>query len=766
MTLSFSSNDLFLTNTNETAERWYVAIPVPLRKPFAYHVPPIPVHPVAGMRVLVPFGKRRLTGYLIEKVSADTVFPYDLKHIIRILDETPSLPEDLLTFLLRCADYYMHPPGEVLRAALPAGIDWVEKQGELRGPRIKDKQTRLVQATTAAAAALETLRSRAPKRAEVLTAIIENDSILLTELRKAFADATPQVNALEQQGLVRCDVKTVFADPFRNIEVQRDTPPALNEEQRTAVKAITDALQLRTYKGFLLHGITGSGKTEVYLHAAEQAQKLGLGTLVLVPEITLTPQLVGRYRARFGDDLAVLHSGLSDRERYDQWMLLRQNKVRVAIGVRSAIFAPIENLGLILVDEEHDGSFKQERGFPYNARDLSLLRASQTGGVAVLGSATPSLESYRNAQIGKLERLTLHKRATDAPLPDIELIHMANHRNGPKGQSLISGPLFNAINSALAQKQQTILFLNRRGFAPNMLCKACGKVIQCTDCAVSMTLHRRPPKLICHYCGASRPEPKRCPECNSPAIEALGSGTQKIEELLTSLFPGVRVGRLDRDVANASSAETILAKLRDGEMDILVGTQMITKGHDFPSVTLVGVIQSDVGLHMPDFRAGERTFQLLTQVAGRAGRAELPGTALVQTYSPDHPAIYCARTHDYDFFAKQELDARKELGYPPFGKLAALRLNSPDADKVEEAARGLFIKLREAWHQADQPPVELLGPSPAPLAFLQNRHRWQIFLKGASYPPIRRILEAVMSDIESPKGDVRIRLDIDPVSML
>ena len=750
----------------DDSEAWYVAVPVPLRKPFAYKAPATPNPPVAGMRVLVPFGRRRLTGYLIEKVPDETEFPYALKHVIQILDETPSLPSDLLSFLLRCADYYMHPVGEVLRTALPAGMDWVEKKGELKGPRIRDKQTKRIHATEAAAVAMETLGKRAPKRAAVLAAIVADGPINLVELRKMFSDATAQVAALEKKGLVRSEMRTLYADPFRNIEVTRDTPPVLNDEQQTAVDAIGEALEKGGYKGFLLHGITGSGKTEVYLHAAQIARRLGLGTLVLVPEITLTPQLVGRYRARFGDGLAVLHSGLSDRERYDQWMLLRQKKVQVAIGVRSALFAPIENPGLILVDEEHDNSFKQERGFPYNARDLALLRASQCQGVAVLGSATPSLESFRNAQTGKLQLLTLHKRATDAALPDIELIHMTNHKNGPKGQSLISGPLFNAIARTIEQKQQIILFLNRRGFAPNLLCKSCGQVIQCTDCAVSMTLHRRPPKLICHYCGASRPEPSRCPECNSPAIEPIGSGTQKIESLLSALFPGAKVGRLDRDVAGASGAEAILSQLRNGEIDILVGTQMITKGHDFPSVTLVGVIQSDVGLHMPDFRAGERTFQLLTQVAGRAGRAELPGTAMVQTYSPDHPAISCAKTHDYQSFAAQELEAREELGYPPFGKLAALRLNSPDADKVEDAARGLFIKLREAWHQAGQPPVELLGPSPAPLAFLQNRHRWQIFLKGVGYLPIRRILEAVMSDIESPPNDVRIRLDIDPVSML
>ncbi|MBN2339960.1 MAG: primosomal protein N' [Deltaproteobacteria bacterium] len=745
---------------------WLAAVPVPLRKLFAYRVLPgnAPLQP--GMRVLVPFGNRRLTAYLVEPVPPGTQFEYALKTTIRLLDDVPTLPMDLLRFLQKCADYYLHPIGEVLRTALPAGMDWVEKQGALKGPRIKDKQTRLISVNPKCTGDDAALLRRAPKRAKVLAYIRQNGPVLLSELRQRFSDASLQLKKLEADDWVYSEEKTVFGDPFKNATVERDLPPTLNGEQLQAVEQITSALHQHAYGGFLLHGITGSGKTEVYLHAAKEALAQGKGVLVLVPEITLTPQLVARYRARFGDDLAVLHSGLSDRERYDQWKRLHGENVHVAIGVRSALFAPIRNLGLIMVDEEHDSSFKQERGFSYNARDLALLRASLAGAVAVLGSATPSLESFHNAQIGKLKLLQLTKRATDATLPAIELVHLANHKSGPKNQSLISGPLFHEIEQALAKRQQVILFLNRRGFAPNLVCHSCGTVIRCTDCAVSMTLHRRPAKLVCHYCGATRPEPSRCPTCNSPNVSALGTGTQKVEELLQTLFPTARVGRLDRDVAGAGNAEQVLNQLKAGELDILVGTQMITKGHDFPSVTLVGVIQSDVGLHMPDFRASERTFQLLTQVAGRAGRADLVGRALVQTYSPEHPAVACARRHDYLGFAAVELEARKELGYPPFGKLAALRLNSPNEQKVEDAARSLMVKLRDAWHQSGKPTVSLLGPSPAPLAFLQNRYRWQIFLKAPSIGPIRSLLQQVIADIESPPNDVRIRLDIDPVSMM
>lgn len=739
---------------------------MPLRKTFAYRVPATEQPLLGGMRVLIPFGHRRLTGYLIEPIEDEGELPYKIKFVISVLDETPSVPQDLLTFLVKSADYYMHPLGEAIRTALPPGIDWVERKGKLKGPRIKDRHMTIVSINENTRIDIDKLAKRAPKRATIYQYIVANQPIELKSLRQEFKDASAQVKKMVAEKWLVTEQKMVSADPFQNIEVPRDTPPVLNAEQQSAVDQIHRALETNQYQGFLLHGITGSGKTEVYLHAAQMAISQGKGTLVLVPEITLTPQLVSRYRARFGNQLAVLHSGLSERDRYEQWKMLKDGKVQVAIGVRSALFAPIHQLGLILVDEEHDGSFKQERGFSYNARDLSLLRASLCSGVAVLGSATPSLESYRNAQVQKLTLLELTERATAAKLPQVEIVNLSNHKNGPNDQSVISGPLFQQIELTLEKKQQIILFLNRRGFAPNIVCKDCGTVVKCTDCAVSMTLHRNPPVLVCHYCGATRPEPKTCPSCNGSNIFALGTGTQKVERLLQRLFPTARIGRLDRDVANAQNAQRILNRLRDNELDILVGTQMITKGHDFPSVTLVGVLQSDVGLHMPDFRAGERTFQLLTQVSGRAGRADLPGKAQIQTYSPTHPAIDCAQTHDYHTFVHQELASRQELGYPPFGKLAALRLNSPDATKVEIAAQALMMQLKEAWFQCGKPQIQLLGPSPSPLEFLQNRFRWQIFLKSSGYNIIRNLLEAVYPHIESPPADVRIRLDIDPVSML
>jgi primosomal protein N' (replication factor Y) len=539
-------------------------------------------------------------------------------------------------------------------------------------------------------------------------------------------------------------------------------------DQAAAVAAIEARFEARRYGGFLLQGVTGSGKTEVYLRVIARALERGQGALVLVPEITLTPQLVRRYRARFGEGLAVWHSGLTDRERYDQWRLLRSGEVRVAIGVRSAVFAPVRDLAVVVVDEEHDGSFKQERGFPYHARDLALLRAARAGAVAVLGSATPSLEAYDNAAKGKLERLVLTHRATSLPMPRVEIVDLRQHRSGPGGQRVVSGPLHAALHETLARGEQAILFLNRRGFAPSLTCTACGAVRRCDDCAVSLTLHKRPAGLVCHYCGARHPLPERCPTCGAAELKPVGVGTEKAEELIGALFPEARVARLDRDVASGRGAEEVLERLRTGEIDVLVGTQMVTKGHDFPRVTLVGVLLADVGLHMPDFRAGEHTFQLLTQVAGRAGRSALGGRALIQTYSPDHPAIIAARTHDFEGFAELELRSRAELGYPPLGRLAALRLSGPDGARVESAALQLCRALGDARHEAGREgaAVDILGPAPAPIAMVQGRHRWRILLRGKRRDEMRRVILAVYDLIESPPHGVRVQLDIDPVSML
>ncbi|MDJ0764265.1 MAG: primosomal protein N' [Myxococcota bacterium] len=611
---------------------------------------------------------------------------------------------------------------------------------------------------------LELLDDVVPLPEELIRFLKEAASYYMHGLGEVFKTALPPGLDRAVNGTLSTPSPTT--QDFLGSPVATVTPPVLNAEQTAAVEAITSQLHNGGYRGFLLHGVTGSGKTEVYFNAIDTARSLGKGALVLVPEISLTPQLIQRYRARFGDGIAVLHSGLSVRNRRTQWQLLRTGQVRVAIGVRSAIFAPVDRLGIIIVDEEHDASFKQESRFTYNARDLTLLRAARAGAVAVLGSATPSLETYYNAEIGKLEKLRLTKRATSQALPEVTAIDLTKHHSGPGGQTLITQPLYTAICETLEREEQAILFLNRRGFAPSILCGGCGEVIRCRSCSVSLTLHRHPPGLICHYCGSRWQVPSKCPACGATDLCPIGTGTQRAETILSDLFSSARIARMDRDSAAGKKGEAILDKLRQREIDILVGTQMVTKGHDFPYVTLVGVLNADVGLHMPDFRASERTFQLLMQVTGRAGRDQRGGRAFIQTYSTPHPAIDLARFHDYQTFVKMELETRRELGYPPFGRLAALRISSKSPEKVQIASQRLAAELREIHRQQSNPGVTILGPAAAPLEKVQNRYRWRIHLRSHRYDLIRRLIEPVLQTIENPPAGVRIRIDIDPQSML
>jgi primosomal protein N' (replication factor Y) (superfamily II helicase) len=746
---------------------WRVAVPVPLRRLFLYEIPEALGTPQPGVRALVPFGRRRLTGYLLAPADGAESSGLRVRQASALLDQTPALPRELLDFLVAAADYYLHPLGEVLRAALPPGIDPTEFRGELKAPRLKGAVELVATLGAGARDHLEPLRRRAPKRAAVLERLIETGAARAEDLRGIAPDATAHLRRLAADGLVRLEERLKPPDPFARAAVERDAPPVLTSDQAGAVAAVIARLESRSYGGFLLQGVTGSGKTEVYLRVIERALADDRGALVLVPEITLTPQLVRRYRARFGEGLAVWHSGLTDRERFDQWRLLRNGDVRAAIGVRSAVFAPVRDLAVVVVDEEHDTSFKQERGFPYSARDLALLRAARAGAVAVLGSATPSLEAHDNAAKGKLTRLVLAHRATAQPLPKVDVVDMRRHRSGPGGQRLVSGPLCAALQQTLDRREQAILFLNRRGFAPSLTCTSCGAAPTCDDCAVALTLHKRPAGLVCHYCGARRPLPQKCPACGAAELKPIGAGTEKAEEILSALFPMARVARLDRDVASGRGAEAILDGLGRGDIDILVGTQMVTKGHDFPRVTLVGVLLADVGLHMPDFRAAERSFQLLTQVAGRAGRSALGGRAIVQTYSPDHPAIAAASAHDFEGFAALELKARAELGYPPFGRLVALRISGPELPRVEAAALELARAIRDARRSARlDAAVQLLGPAPAPIAMIQGRHRWRILLRGARRDELRRVVLAVYDRVESPPTGVRVQLDVDPAAML
>ncbi|HKU42077.1 MAG TPA: primosomal protein N', partial [Polyangiales bacterium] len=555
----------------------------------------------------------------------------------------------------------------------------------------------------------------------------------------------------------------VSADRFFAAAVARDHVPEPTPQQAAAIEAL--CARLGSGGGFLLHGITGSGKTEVYLRVIAEARARGLGALMLVPEIALTPQLVSRFRARFGDEIAVLHSELGERERYSAWRSLRDGQVNLAIGARSALFAPVPRLGVVIVDEEHDGSFKQEEGFRYQARDMALLRAHRASALCVLGSATPSLESYRLSQTGKLGLLELPERATSQTLPPISLVDLERHRRGPTGSAYLSAPLYQELSTCLAAREQAILFLNRRGFAPSMQCRACGELVRCPACSVSLTQHRRERSLRCHYCDFSMPSDAACPTCSGRAFRELGLGTERLEAELREAFPQARVARLDRDTAAADGVSALMERLRRGEIDVLVGTQMVTKGHDVPGVTLVGVILADQSLGFPDFRAAERTFQLLTQVAGRAGRGERPGRVLFQTYQPEHYALRHARTHDYLGFCREELAARRELGYPPFSRLVAVRVDAGSEAETRRRAHELAAAARECDEVASGK-VALLGPAPAPIERLRGRYRYRFLLRSADRAALRAVAKVVAARIDQGVAPARASLDVDPVSML
>jgi primosomal protein N' (replication factor Y) len=586
-------------------------------------------------------------------------------------------------------------------------------------------------------------------------------------LRERWKNASDVVKRLAASKLVALEKREAESDPFFTESLARDVAPALTEAQDLAATELSRAIASRTSAAYLLHGVTGSGKTEVYLRAIAAASTEGRGALVLVPEIALTPQLVSRYRARFGDRVAVLHSGLSRKDRHAMWLALRRGEVRAAIGARSAIFAPVPDLGLVIVDEEHDASFKQEEGVRYHARDMAMLRAHRLGAVCVLGSATPSLETEHLARTNKIKRLRLPERAhAAAELPRIELVNLRKTAAGPTGDRRISLPLHRRIAETLARGEQTILFLNRRGFAPSVVCEACGVIATCPDCSVALTFHRRRGgSLRCHTCDYEAAFSGRCASCQSEDVVLEGLGTEKLEDTIAKAFPEARVARLDRDVAAGQKAEAILDRLRKREIDVLIGTQMVAKGHDVASVTLVGVINADAALSMPDFRASERAFQLLVQVAGRAGRGDVRGTVVLQTRDPNHPAIRAAVEHDVDGFAERELRARAELSYPPFSRLVLIRVD----DTEEERARTLSSELARIARETEPCRaglLDVLGPAPAPIARIRGRYRFHLLLRAKVRAPLRQAVTAILAAPRASSRSSRVVIDVDPVGML
>ena len=784
-----------------------VAVTLPVAGRYHYRVPArLRARARVGARVLVRFGGKKVTGVV---VRAEAAPPPDvtLVDVSDVLDDEPALPPELVELCLWIADYYEAPPGEVLRAALPAGSGVAARRvveltdagrAALAGGALPAKMraalARLEHGAVALAGLPAGLRrdvsaliaqglaaegeerdrararlkrervaslampiddaraavAKAPKRAQVV------EMLAAGEVATAKLGAPAVLRELVKAGVVAISERELALDAAPVDAAMAPTSiPTPTAEQAHAVAAITTGAGGR----FLLHGVTGSGKTEVYLRVIAEALAAGKTALVLVPEISLTPQLAARFRARFGDEVAILHSGLSEQARLGEWSRLRRGQARIAVGARSAIFAPLANLGVIVVDEEHDGSFKQEEGVRYHARDVALVRAQRAGATCVLGSATPSLESFAHAQRGQYQLLVLSERPTARPMPAVDVVDLRVHV--PDGEAMLSDVLRTAIGETLAAGDQTILFLNRRGFATFVLCRACGHSFRCSHCAVSLTYHRHSDRLTCHYCGYVRRVPEACPECKaSGTIVRKGLGTERIAEAVAAEFPQARVARLDRDVASGAKVEAVLARVARREVDVLVGTQMVTKGHDFPGVTLVGVLCADTGLDLPDFRASERTFQLLAQVAGRAGRGERAGRVIVQTYRPGAAAVVAAAAHDYARFFESESTARAELGYPPHGRLIAVRIDGGDEHAVAGAAR----KLADVGEALGAAGVELRGPVPAPLEKLRGRTRWQIWLRGVDRTALRRVARAMLA-AEIPSG-VRVALDVDPMSSL
>ena len=723
--------------------------PVPLHDLFTYHVPEAlrsRIRP--GMRVRMPLGRQTRTGVVAS--FADAAPPGALRPILDVLDTEPFVPPDLLELCRWTAGYYLAPLAEVLAAVVPVSLPAPGQERVVRLVRrlTTDEETALAQ--------------RAPARARAYRALCAAPGGELGSAAARAAGLTaPAVRALVTAGLAEAALRPRLRAP--SAPPQAEPRLALTPAQRAALDALGEAIACEGARSFLLHGVTGSGKTEVFLAAAERTLAAGRDVLLLVPEIALTHQLVDRVRARFGDALAVLHSGLGPRERWDEWRRVRHGGARVVVGARSAVFAPLGRLGLVVVDEEHDSAYKQEDGLRYNARDVGIVRARLARAVVVLASATPSAESYLAARDGRHVLLELPDRPTAHPLPPVEVVRL---RGRPPG--LLTDELRAALAANLARGEQTLVFLNRRGFAAYLQCPACGVAATCPHCSVTLTWHRAARALVCHHCHHRRRPPPTCPACGGPPLAAFGVGTEQIEAALRAVHPLATVERLDRDAAQRPGAQRrILGSWRSGDTDILVGTQMVSKGHDVPGVTLVAVLLADLSLNVPDFRAAERTFQLLVQVAGRAGRGDAPGRVIVQTFRPEHPSVAAAATHDYAGFMARELDRRRALGYPPFARLVNIRLEGRDDASVEQAARELAARLRRQARSFQLADDAVLGPAPPPVERVRGRYRWQILLRAPDVRGLRALARlAAASGAALGRTHVRIAVDVDPYSML
>ena len=744
-----------------------VTLDVAVRREFDYLVPEElepSVH--EGTRVKVPFGPREVMGVVTAVLDES---PHgNLREIIKTVGGQALVTPPILRLVRWIADYYCCAPEIAMKAVLP---DAVRKEEEGWRERLCVR-----------ALPQHGEPPKLTKRQEDLWTIVEEwRELPLQELVRLAGTTSATIRKLEDKGLVSIAPQISERDPYAKEHILPTQPLELNAQQATALESIVDSMERLAKRDddeakpvgdnvFLLHGVTGSGKTEVYLQAIAYALGQGKGAIVLVPEISLTPQTVERFKARFSQGpqqtlVAVLHSHLSAGERHDEWHKIRQGRARIVIGARSAVFAPVEPLGLVIVDEEHEHSYKQEEAPRYNARDLAVVRGQQEGAAVVLGSATPCMESYHNVQRKKYGLLSLTERVDNIQMPIVRVIDMRSAARKEKGVGIFSPQLREAILQRLEKNEQVMLFLNRRGWSSSLQCPECGFVAECPNCSVSLTYHRAAQQLMCHICGHIETAPKKCPEtkCGNVAIRFSGLGTEKVEAALEKGFPSARVKRMDSDtLKRKEDYRRILGDFRTGKIDILVGTQMIAKGLHFPNVTLVGIIHADLSLHIPDFRAGERTFQLLTQVAGRAGRGEVEGEVYVQSFTPFHPAIQYARRHDYVGFYEQEIEFRQQLNYPPVGRVALLTLRGRSEDRVKFVADHLRREMDTVAKELGE--VVVAGPAPAPLLRAENFYRYQIMLRTSRMPQLSRKLSALRETFQIPE-DLRLVIDIDPMSL-
>ena len=814
-----------------------VAINVPIRKCFDYCWPEDHEQvPEPGLQVLIPFGRQKKGGVVVGINKKSKLS--ELKFIESLVDDKPIFSEEILKLTKWTSEYYFCAWGEVLNAAIPGGLSlnlntsfypqisplpgienlsnkpsqilgtqqyWTEKEWlkcqpdekdqkilnqwldnkevlkklNFSGKKTKPKMERWVRIINTENSKIS-ISNRITKRKQILEILNNNYEISWSEILSRVKSPKQTLSKLKEEGLVEIYEKRVYRRFLDGSPPEIEPFLNLNSQQNSVFNAVSNSIKEGSYRTFLLEGVTGSGKTEIYLHAAKTARTMGKSCLVMVPEISLTPQLVNRFRSRFGDQVAVLHSGMDDGERFDEWSRINQGLASIVVGARSAVFAPMKNLGLIVVDEEHDSSYKQSESPRYHGRDVAIYRGFISGATVLLGTATPSLESANNVKLGKFILLNLPSRIHQGLLPEVRLLDM-NTVPGQKGSPYFSSELVEALRLRLRKKEQSILFLNRRGFAPLIRCPKCESTYTCPNCSLSLVYHQKGNQMRCHQCDLTKPINDICPECESeqePLI--IGTGTEQVEENLKIFFPDARILRMDRDTLHGKHALSRMHnRISKHEVDIVIGTQLVTKGHDFPEVTLVGVILSDLSLNIPDFRSSERTFQLLTQVAGRAGRGNKPGEVLIQTHNPRHHSLICAKEHDSLQFKEIELENRNNLKMPPNYSLTMILCSSPREDRAEILARELDNKIRiflsennlttfnnpNNYINSDYK-VNIIGPFEAPIKKLRNRFRWQLILKAEDIRTLLNLLHLVFEYPLATKRDELIQIDVDPHNLM